>query len=160
MRNAADKLIPFDQARVLAVSLKHAGRRLISTNGCFDLLHLGHLNYLAQARQLGDCLWVGLNADASVRRHKGPSRPIQDQQTRALQLAALEAVDYVTLFEQDTPEDWLGLVQPTVHVKGGDYRPQDLPEGKVVIAGGGSVQCLPFTPGFSTTDLVARIKAS
>jgi rfaE bifunctional protein nucleotidyltransferase chain/domain len=160
MRNAADKIVPFEKSAALAASLKKSGKTLISTNGCFDLLHLGHLQYLASARALGDLLWIGLNSDASVKRSKGPSRPLQDEKVRALQLAALEAVDYVTVFGEDTPENWLAGLAPSIHVKGGDYRPEDLPEAKVVQAAGGKVLCLAFTPGYSTTDLIERIKTS
>jgi rfaE bifunctional protein nucleotidyltransferase chain/domain len=159
MRQPSDKIIAPKDVETKAAALRDRGVKIVSTNGCFDLLHLGHLNYLAQARGLGEVLWIGLNADASVRRIKGPQRPLQDEHVRLQQLAALEAVDFVTLFEEDTPETFLQKLRPAVHVKGGDYRPEDLPERAVVEAGGGKVEVLAFTPGFSTTGLIAKLKS-
>lgn len=158
MRDPLQKLIPFSEAAFHARQLHSDSARIVSTNGCFDLLHLGHLNTLREARGLGSCLWIGLNSDASVRRLKGLGRPLNDEKTRALQLAALEAVDFITVFDDATPQKWLELVRPAVHVKGGDYRPADLPERAVVEAGGGTVACLPFTDGYSTTSLIERIR--
>lgn len=143
----------------MADELRAQGKKIVTTNGCFDLLHVGHLQYLGQARELGDRLWVGLNSDRSVRALKGPKRPIQDERTRMLQMAALEAVDYITLFETLTPEEFLQRVRPAIHVKGGDYRPEDLPESQVVKNGGGKIECLPFAEGFSTTSLIEKIQS-
>lgn len=158
MRNPTEKIISWTRAETLAFDLRNQKTKIVTTNGCFDILHLGHLNMLKDARLLGDRLWVGLNSDASVRGLKGSGRPIQDQHTRALQLAALEAVDYVTVFEQSNPEAFLAKVRPAIHVKGGDYKAQDLPERKVVEQAGGEVICLPFTEGFSTTALIEKLK--
>lgn len=141
----------------MADELRAQGKKIVTTNGCFDLLHIGHLQYLGQARELGDRLWIGLNSDRSVQALKGPKRPIQDEKSRLLQMAALEAVDYITVFEALTPVEFLKQVRPAIHVKGGDYRPEDLPETSVVEAGGGKIECLAFTPGFSTTALVEKI---
>lgn len=138
--------------------LKAAGKTIVTTNGCFDFLHLGHIRYLIEAKALGDILICGLNSDASVRRLKGPMRPIFDGATRSLQLAALEAVDYVTVFEEDTPEFFLGQVCPAIHVKGGDYDPTKLPERAVVESHGGVVKCLSLVQGFSTTNLIRKLK--
>lgn len=160
MRKASDKILTLDRAAAFAASLRQQGLELVSTNGCFDLLHRGHTTYLEQARLLGDRLWVGLNSDASVKRLKGPQRPLQDQQSRALQIAALEAVDFVTVFDEDTPENFLKKIRPTVHVKGGDYDPAQLPERAVVEEGGGRVLCLPLVAGYSTTELVRKIHAT
>ncbi len=160
VRDPALKLVPWTEVEKLASRLRARGTLLVSTNGCFDLLHLGHLGALRDARLLGNCLWVGINSDRSVRRLKGTSRPIQTENTRAMQLAALEAVDYVTVFDHDTPEEWLAKIKPLVHVKGGDYDPSQLPEKKIVEQAGGKVVCVPLTPGYSTTDLISRIKTS
>ncbi len=136
---------------------KARGERIVFTNGVFDLLHMGHVRYLQQARGLGDCLVVGVNTDAGVRRLKGPKRPLVPELERARMLAALAAVDYVTLFEEETPEELLRVLQPDLHVKGGDYRPEDLPEAAIVKAYGGDVRTLPFLPGHSATGLIEEI---
>jgi D-beta-D-heptose 7-phosphate kinase/D-beta-D-heptose 1-phosphate adenosyltransferase len=133
------------------------GERIVFTNGVFDLMHMGHVRYLQQARGLGDCLVVGVNADATVRRLKGPKRPLTPEMERARLLAALAAVDYVTLFEEETPEPLLRVLKPDVHVKGGDYRPEDLPEATAVREYGGEVRILPFLPGRSSTGLIEEI---
>ncbi len=158
MRVLEEKHISMKDAAAKAESLRSLSKKIITTNGCFDLLHVGHLNYLREARAMGDLLWVGLNADASVRALKGPTRPLQSETTRSLHLAALEAVDFVTLFFETTPEVFLEKVKPWIHVKGGDYQGRDLPERSVVERGGGSIRCVAFTEGFSTTSLIERIK--
>ncbi len=135
-------------------------RRVVFTNGCFDILHRGHVSYLAQARDLGDMLVLGLNSDASVRRLKGPSRPINDEQSRALVLASLECIDYVVLFSDDTPYRLIEAVQPDILVKGGDYVIENIVGYDIVKARGGVVQTLPFVDGFSTTDIVNRMSSS
>lgn len=134
------------------------GQRVVFTNGCFDLLHYGHLHYLAQARELGDKLVVGLNSEASVRRLKGPARPINDEPTRQWQLAALFFVDLVVGFEQDTPLALIEALQPDILVKGGDYEPSQIVGAQQVIASGGTVRVLPFVPGYSTTRIEAKIR--
>lgn len=136
--------------------LRSDGRRIVFTNGCFDILHAGHIQYLAQAARLGDVLIVGLNSDDSVRRLKGPTRPINAEQDRALVLSALAAVRYVTVFAEDTPLDLVEALSPDVLVKGGDYRPEDIIGGDFVRARGGSVTVLPFVAGHSTTEVIAR----
>jgi rfaE bifunctional protein nucleotidyltransferase chain/domain len=135
-----------------------AGRasRVVTTNGCFDVLHVGHLELLRQAKRLGDVLVVLVNDDASVRDLKGPSRPIVPLGDRAELLAALEPVDYVVAFSESTPVDALTRIRPAVHVKGGDYEAADLPETPVVEAGGGSVVIVPLVAGRSTTGLIDR----
>ncbi len=132
--------------------------KLVFTNGCFDLLHPGHVQYLEDARALGDLLVVGLNSDASVARLKGPSRPLQDQWSRARILLGLRSVDAVVLFPEDTPLDLITALRPDVLVKGGDYRPEDVVGREVVETGGGRLVLLPFLPGHSTSTLEARIK--
>ncbi|MBP5535747.1 MAG: D-glycero-beta-D-manno-heptose 1-phosphate adenylyltransferase [Bacteroidales bacterium] len=128
------------------------------TNGCFDILHQGHLNYLARSRSMADMLVVGLNSDASVRRLKGEGRPVNDERSRALMLASLEAVDYVVLFEEDTPYNLIKAVQPDLLVKGGDYDPSAIVGHDIVEARGGRVVALDFIPGFSTTNIINKLK--
>ena len=133
------------------------GLTVVFTNGCFDLLHRGHTRYLAQARALGDLLVVGLNSDASVRRLKGPTRPLVPQRDRCEVMAALEMVDYVSVFSEDTPYDLIKLVQPDVLVKGGDWPPDQIVGADIVRARGGSVRSLRFARGYSTSGLLARV---
>jgi rfaE bifunctional protein nucleotidyltransferase chain/domain len=136
------------------------GRRIVLTNGCFDLLHVGHTRYLEKARALGDLLVVGVNTDASVRRLKGADRPLVPESERAELVAALACVDHVTLFEEDTPEALIAVVRPYRHVKGGDYQAADLPETRLVRELGGEVVILPFTEGRSTTALIQNVARS
>ncbi len=154
-----DKIQGWAAARETVAGWKKAGQRVVFTNGCFDLLHFGHITYLARARELGDRLVVGLNGEQSVRRLKGPGRPINDEPTRQLLLAALEFVDLVVAFEQDTPFELISLLKPNVLVKGGDYRPEDIVGADVVLAAGGEVKALPFIEGYSTTAIEARIRS-
>nr|BBH90541.1 hypothetical protein KTC_52920 [Thermosporothrix sp. COM3] len=143
-----------------------AGEQAVFTNGCFDLLHLGHVRYLQEARDLGDFLIVGLNADASVRRLKGEERPLVPQEERAEILAALQMVDYITIFDEPTAEELVNTLRPSIYVKGADYAsvqnslpdPKRLPEAAVVQAYGGSVRLLAYIPNHSTTELIARIQ--
>jgi rfaE bifunctional protein nucleotidyltransferase chain/domain len=137
-----------------------AGRRVVLTNGCFDLLHVGHARYLGQAAALGDVLVVAVNADDSVRALKGPGRPLVPAAERAELLAALAAVDYVTIFPELTVEALLRATRPDVWVKGGDYRPDDLIEAPVARAVGAEVRMLDLQPGRSTSGLLAQIRAS
>ena len=135
------------------------GRRIVLTNGCFDVLHRGHTSYLAQAAQLGDVLVVAINSDASVRRLKGPERPINTETDRASVLAALSCVDYVTVFDTDTPIPLLERLRPDIYTKGGDYTPDMLEEATVVRGYGGEVQIMEYVSSHSTSDVVARIRA-
>ena len=132
--------------------------RLVFTNGCFDLLHRGHAALLARAAALGDRLVVGLNSDASVRRLKGPGRPLQPQEDRAYLLAALRAVDAVTVFEEDTPLALVEALVPDVLVKGGDYGAEEVVGREVVRRAGGEVRVLPLEPGRSTSEILARAR--
>lgn len=130
--------------------------RLVFTNGCFDILHRGHVEYLAAAREMGDALVVGLNADASVCRLKGPERPVNPELDRATVLAALEAVDAVTIFHEDTPLDLISALRPDVLVKGGDYRADEVVGADEVTGAGGRVAIVPLVPGRSTTEILKR----
>jgi 3-deoxy-D-manno-octulosonate cytidylyltransferase len=133
-----------------------AGKKLVFTNGCFDLLHAGHVDILERAKTLGDVLIVGLNSDASVRRLKGDSRPVNNQAARAKVLSALQAVDAVVVFEEDTPTEILEIIRPDVHVKGGDYQADQLSEAETVRRHGGEIVILPLVEGFSTTKLLEK----
>jgi rfaE bifunctional protein nucleotidyltransferase chain/domain len=139
--------------------IREAGGRVVFTNGCFDLLHPGHISYLRAARSLGDALVVGLNSDASVRRLKGPSRPVVPEGDRAAVLEALEFVDAVVVFGEDMPIRLMRELEPTVYVKGGDYRIEDLPEAEVAREFGAEVRIIPFEPGYSTSALIEKIKS-
>jgi rfaE bifunctional protein nucleotidyltransferase chain/domain len=134
-----------------------AARTLVATGGCFDLLHPGHVSTLERARRLGDRLVVLLNSDASVRRLKGPGRPVQDEQDRAAVLRSLACVDDVVVFDEDTPAEALRRLRPDVFVKGGDYSSAELPEAAVLAEWGGTVLTVPFVDGRSTTGLLQRI---
>lgn len=132
--------------------------KVVFTNGCFDLLHYGHIQYLAQARELGDALIIGLNSAASVSRLKGPGRPINDEITRLWQMAALQFVDMVVPFEADTPADLINLLRPDVLVKGGDYEISEIVGADSVLQSGGEVRVLPYINGYSTTSIEEKIR--
>lgn len=138
--------------------LRAAGARLVFTNGVFDLLHIGHVRYLAQARALGDALLVAINSDRTVRELKGPARPVFDQDERAEILAALRYVDYVTIFDDVSPRSLIAELLPDVLVKGGDYQLDEIHGREEVEAAGGKVISLPFVQGASTTSLIEKIK--
>jgi rfaE bifunctional protein nucleotidyltransferase chain/domain len=154
---AAGEFLP-EVARGLLERWRVAGERIIFTNGVFDLLHRGHAEYLAEARALGDRLVVGLNSDASVRRLKGPTRPIVVAEDRAALLAALAVVDLVIVFEEDTPERLIRAVRPDVLVKGGDWAPDQIVGREFVESSGGRVLSIPLRPGYGTSALVQRIR--
>lgn len=147
--------------RTAAAELPHLPRPWVFTNGVFDVLHRGHVMYLAQARALGGSLIVALNTDASVRRlGKGDDRPLNNEQDRAIVMASQQAVDLVTWFDEDTPQALIGELRPDILVKGGDYDMAVLPETALVQSWGGQALALPFVAGYSTTQLLARIRAS
>lgn len=135
------------------------GAKIVFTNGCFDILHFGHFHYLAAARDLGDRLIVGLNSGGSVRRLKGAARPIQDELTRKMQLATLQFVDAVVVFEEDDPLELIKTIAPDILVKGGDWQPAQIIGADFVLKNGGQVLSLPFVEGFSTTNIEQRIIA-
>ncbi len=139
--------------------IREAGGCVVFTNGCFDLLHPGHVSYLRAARSLGDALVVGLNSDTSVGKLKGSARPIVPEKDRGAVLEALKSVDAVVVFGEDTPVQLMRQLKPAVYVKGGDYRVEDLPEAKVADEIGAKVKILPFEPGYSTTALIEKIKS-
>ena len=134
-----------------------SGKKIVFTNGCFDILHRGHIEYLAKAADMGDILIIGLNTDNSVKRLKGEKRPVNDQHARALLLAALSFVNAVTLFDEDTPYNLIKTVMPDVLVKGGDYKTEDIVGHDIVEANGGSVVTIQLTKGYSTTGTIGKI---
>ena len=150
-------LIPSERIEEYAAILRAAGLRVVFTNGCFDILHAGHVRYLAAARALGDVLILGLNSDASVRRLKGETRPVNGEADRAEVVGALKSVDYVVIFGEDTAEDLIAKVQPAVYAKGGDYTLETLPEARIVESYGGEVAFIPLVAGKSTTRMIARL---
>ena len=155
---AKTKVLPRGALVKKVNDLKDSGKTIVFTNGCFDLLHPGHVALLEAARACGDVLVVGVNADASVRRlNKGMGRPINHEQDRAQVLAALAAVDLVTVFKEDTPIALIQALQPHVHVKGGDYHAKKLPEYKTVTAYGGIIKIVPLVKGKSTTATIKRL---
>ena len=156
------KLMTLDGAVAWRESLRAAGRRLVLTNGVFDLLHTGHLHYLRQARTLGDALLIALNGDASVRALKGPLRPVQGEIERAYALGALEFVDGIVLFHEPRLTAEIRALRPDVYCKAGDYTVEKLEAGErsALLEVGARIEFLPFLPGFSTTGLIAKIKAA
>ena len=150
-------LIPRENIASFCDTLRAAKQRVVFTNGCFDILHAGHVRYLAQARALGDCLVLGLNSDASVRRLKGESRPVNAELDRAAVLSALRSVDFIVLFDEPTAEDLIEKVRPAVYAKGGDYTRETLPEAKIVEKYGGEVRFIDLVPGRSTTKIIEKI---
>jgi D-beta-D-heptose 7-phosphate kinase/D-beta-D-heptose 1-phosphate adenosyltransferase len=152
------KIVSIDELRAERARLRAAGKRLVLTNGCFDILHVGHVRYLASARRLGDALLVAVNSDRSVRELKGAGRPIMNEEERAELLAALGAVDYVTVFDDISPRALISEVLPDVLVKGGDYQLEEIHGREEVEAAGGQVLSLPFIEGASTTSIVEKIR--
>ena len=153
-----EKILSQDELLGLRQSLRAAGKTLVFTNGVFDLLHVGHVRYLAQARSLGDVLLVAINSDRSVRELKGPDRPVFNEAERAEILAALRHVDYVTIFDDVSPRSLIARLLPDVLVKGGDYGLDQIHGREEVEAAGGTVISLPFVDGASTTSLIERMK--
>lgn len=153
------KVLDVEGARLVAATARASGRRVVLANGCFDLLHVGHVRYLQAARALGDVLIVGLNSDASVRRLKGPGRPLMPAAERAEILAALGAVDHVVVFDDDTADQLVGLLQPAVHAKGTDYTEDSVPERGTVQRSGGTVAIAGDPKAHSTRDLIALVVA-
>ena len=157
-----DKVVPLEELQQRATALRTAGKRIVATNGCFDLLHVGHVRYLNAARALGDALIVGINGDQSVRELKGSGRPINKENDRAETVAALECVDLVTIFPEVRATRFLELATPDIYVKGGDYKQDTLnaEERQVLQKIGAKIDIVPFTPGYSTSDLLARLTKS
>jgi D-glycero-beta-D-manno-heptose 1-phosphate adenylyltransferase len=153
-----DGLISLEQAALNRARLRESGEKLVFTNGHFDLLHVGHLDYLEKARALGDALYVGVNGDPSTTHLKGTGRPLVPAAERARLLAALRPVTAVIIFEDDTADGLINALRPDIYVKGGDYAHKILPERSLVESYGGQVVLIDYLPNHSTTDLIARIK--
>ncbi|MFD0792279.1 D-glycero-beta-D-manno-heptose 1-phosphate adenylyltransferase [Mucilaginibacter litoreus] len=154
-----DKIISLPALTTQIANWKKEDKRVVFTNGVFDLLHLGHITYLSKAAELGDKLIIGLNTDASVKRLKGESRPVNDQNNRAALLAALFFVDAVILFEDDTPRDLIAHLLPDILVKGADYTVDQIAGAKEVLANGGEVKTINLVEGYSSTSIINKIRA-
>lgn len=158
MQQSSDKIKSREALKAQVKAWQNEGLKVVFSNGCFDIVHLGHIDYLEKARAMGDKLVIGLNADTSVRELKGPNRPINDEYARSRMLAAFEFVDGVTLFSEDTPKDLIAYLIPDVLVKGSDYAVEDIVGADTVIANGGEVKTIDLVEGFSTSRLIERIK--
>jgi len=158
MEKSSDKIVGLAEAKTRVLLWKKAGFKVVFTNGCFDLIHLGHVDYLEKARQLGDKLVLGLNTDDSVSRFKGPERPLQDQNSRARVLASMQFIDLVVFFNEDTPFSLISELVPDILVKGSDYLTENIVGADVVKKAGGVVKTIDFIPGYSTTRIVEKIK--
>jgi D-beta-D-heptose 7-phosphate kinase/D-beta-D-heptose 1-phosphate adenosyltransferase len=152
-----EKILSLKQLLKACQKAKMDSQRVVFTNGCFDLIHPGHISYLREARSLGDLLIVAINSDASIQRIKGPSRPILSENERAIVLAAMEMVNYVTIFDEETPHKVISEILPNVLVKGGDWSIDKIVGRQEVEANGGMVRSLPYVTGASTTDIITRI---
>lgn len=155
-----NKIVGQEHLKGLIESWKLQHKKIVFTNGCFDLLHLGHIDYLIKAADLGDRLIIGLNSDASTTRLKGPTRPINDERSRSTILAALFFVDAVVLFDEETPYHLIDMVKPDILVKGADYKIDEIAGADLVIAAGGEVKLIDYLPGYSTTAIEKKIKNS
>lgn len=158
MEESKSKLKNLAQGKAQVMAWKGLGDSIVFTNGCFDIMHLGHVDYLEKARNLGDRLVVGLNTDSSVSRFKGPDRPVQDQQSRAMVMAGFQFVDMVILFDEETPLELISELLPDILVKGSDYLAENIVGAEVVKKNGGEVKTIDFVPGYSTSRIVEKIK--
>lgn len=150
----SNKLKSWSEIKKISQDLQAKGRKIVFTNGCFDVLHFGHVSYLEEAKSCGDILILGLNSDSSVERLKGKSRPINGEKERAYVLSALIPVDYVVIFEEDTPFNLIKAIKPNVLVKGGDWQPSQIVGSDIVLSSGGLVKSLTFKNGYSSTKLI------
>ncbi len=160
MEQTADKILTLEEARTAVTRWHDEGKKVVFTNGCFDIVHLGHIDYLEKARALGDKLILGLNTDASVSRLKGPQRPVVNEAARARLMAALSFVDTVILFDEPTPLQLIEAVGPDILVKGDDYSVENIVGADFVIANGGEVKTIPLVKGYSTSSLIEKIRTA
>jgi D-glycero-beta-D-manno-heptose 1-phosphate adenylyltransferase len=158
MEETSGKIKDLANAQAIVDRWKAEGKKVVFTNGCFDIIHLGHVDYLEKARSLGDKLVVGLNSDDSVSRFKGPERPIQDERSRSRIMASFQFVDLVVFFNEDTPQALISALLPNILVKGSDYLAENIVGADVVKKNGGMVKTIDFVPGYSTTRIVEKIK--
>ena len=154
------KILSFSALQNQLKKWRYANEKIVFTNGCFDLIHFGHIDYLAKARDLGNRLVVGLNTDASIRRLKGSSRPVKDEQSRLALLAGMAFVDAVVLFDEETPINLISMISPDVLVKGGDYKVKDIVGHEIVLNNKGKVCTIDFVDGYSSSALIEKIKTS
>ena len=159
LKHIQEKILDLDQIRLRTDMWRQLGKKLVFTNGCFDIIHLGHIDYLAKSADLGDKLIIGLNSDKSTREIKGPNRPITDENSRAFILASFSFVDAVILFDQETPLELIKIVNPDILVKGADYSVDQIVGADFVIRNGGKVQTLHYLPGYSTTLIEQKIRS-
>ncbi len=155
-----DKIKSPNELQHICQSLKNSGKVIVFTNGCFDILHSGHVRYLEEAKACGDVLILGINSDASVKRLKGDSRPINSLEDRSIVLAALQSVDYVTAFHEDTPQNLIKQIVPHILVKGGDWKPESIVGSDIVLANGGEVRSLSFINGKSSTGIIEALNSN
>lgn len=148
------------ELKAIIIELRNQNKTIVTTNGCFDLIHTGHVSYLREAASFGDILIVGINSDASVSKLKGPTRPVQKEKDRALIIGSLKMVDYTFIFSEPDPIEFLKIIKPDIHVKGGDYTPEKLPERAVVEENGGKIAIVSFVNGYSTSSIVKKIHES
>ncbi len=152
------KILERDTLRRNIAIWRFKGEKIVFTNGCFDILHAGHIEYLSKAKDLGSVLILGLNTDASVRRIKGENRPVNNEEARAIVLASLQFIDAVVLFDEDTPYELIKLIQPNILVKGSDYRPENIVGSDIVKQNGGKIETIDFVEGYSTTSILNKIR--
>ena len=158
MSDSSGTILNREQLDTVVARLKSEGRKIVFTNGCFDIIHIGHIRYLKQASELGDVLIVGVNSDSSVRSFKGTGRPVIPENERVEIVAALQYVDYVTLFSEETPYELIKRIVPDILVKGGDWPVDEIVGSDIVEKNGGKVLSLPFHPGKSSSDIIEKIK--
>jgi len=157
VNNMLNKEVSLSQAQTIRQQARAAGKKVVFTNGVFDILHRGHVEYLEKAKALGNLLIIGLNSDSSVRRIKGPQRPLCGQEDRAIVLSALACVDHIVLFDEDTPQKLIEVLVPDILVKGADYSVEQIVGAEVVLKNGGKVLPIELTPGKSTTELIKKV---
>lgn len=155
-----NKIFALDELKGIIRRKQEEGLKIVFTNGCFDLLHVGHARYLKEAKDKGDILVVGVNSDISVKKLKGNQRPIISQEERAELLSYLEMVDYIVIFDESTAEKLVSVLQPDIYVKGGDYKLEEIPEARLVKENGGKVELVSLVEGISTTEIISRILVS
>ncbi|MBL6449689.1 D-glycero-beta-D-manno-heptose 1-phosphate adenylyltransferase [Fulvivirga sp. 29W222] len=158
MKSTKSKIVDRSSLQSIVQGWKNEGKKVVFTNGCFDILHLGHVDYLEKARQRGDKLVLGLNTDSSVKRLKGKDRPLNDQYARARLLASLAFVDALTYFDEDTPYELIKELKPDILVKGNDYLAENIVGADIVVANGGKVETIALVEGFSTSNIIEKIK--
>jgi len=159
LKHSKHKIATQEELKERVKSWQSQGHKVVFSNGCFDILHLGHIDYLEQASQLGDKLVIGLNSDDSVKALKGPNRPVNSEKARARILAALGFVDGITIFSEETPKELIELLIPNVLVKGADYKIENIVGGKTVLENGGEVKTIDLVEGYSTTNIIENLKS-